>query len=72
MKYALETLPSEIDKLNAELTALSEKLADPDLFAKDPSGFDKLSRTLSEKQDLVAAKEEEWLEAEMAREEVEG
>jgi len=72
VKYALETLPSEIDKLNAELTALSEKLADPDLFAKDPSGFDKLSRTLSEKQDLVAAKEEEWLEAEMAREEVEG
>ncbi|MEO1703053.1 MAG: ABC-F family ATP-binding cassette domain-containing protein [Pseudomonadota bacterium] len=68
IKYALEKLPAEIDALNGEISELSKKMADPDLFSKDPEKFDALSRALTEKQDLVSAKEEEWLEAEMARE----
>ncbi|MEL6921006.1 MAG: ATP-binding cassette domain-containing protein [Pseudomonadota bacterium] len=71
IKYALETLPGEIDALSEDITSLSEKLADPDLFSKDPETFDRLSRALAKKQEKLAVKEEEWLEAEMAREEAE-
>ncbi|MEM1378124.1 MAG: ATP-binding cassette domain-containing protein, partial [Pseudomonadota bacterium] len=72
IKYALETLPDEIDALSADIDALSEKLADPDLFTQDPETFDRLSRALSKKQEKLVAKEEEWFEAEMAREEANG
>ncbi|MEL6435979.1 MAG: ABC-F family ATP-binding cassette domain-containing protein [Pseudomonadota bacterium] len=72
VKYALETLPAEIEALTADMASLSEKLADPQLFSTDPATFDRLSRALAKKQEKVAQKEEEWLEAEMAREEVEG
>ncbi|MEO0544912.1 MAG: ABC-F family ATP-binding cassette domain-containing protein [Pseudomonadota bacterium] len=72
VKYALEKLPGEIDQLNADIGELSNQLANPNLFATDPNRFDLLSRALSEKQALVAQKEEEWLEAEMMREEAEG
>jgi len=71
-KHALETLPDEIAGLANERDRLQEKLADPDLYARDPGAFTKLS----EKLDAVSAqhddKETEWLELEMLREEIEG
>jgi len=71
-KYALETLPAEIEKLSGEIAALETKLADPALFAKDAEQFNRIAGELEEKRSRHAAMEEEWLELEMLREELEG
>jgi ABC transport system ATP-binding/permease protein len=71
-KYALENLPKEMEKLAAEIGTLEAKLADPDLYAKDPQGFSRIAGQLDEKRASLSAKEEEWLELEMLREEIEG
>ncbi|GAB4350532.1 MAG: ABC-F family ATP-binding cassette domain-containing protein [Oricola sp.] len=71
-KYALETLPGRIEELASAIAGLEQKLADPGLFAKDPDAFSKAAAELDEKRQRHAALEEEWLELEMLREEVEG
>ncbi|MAZ18749.1 MAG: elongation factor 3 [Ahrensia sp.] len=71
-KYALETLPAEIEKLAGDIAALETKLADPNLFAKDAEKFNRIAGELDEKRTHHAAMEEEWLELEMLREEIEG
>jgi hypothetical protein len=38
-KYALETLPGQIEELSGAIAALEAKLADPALFAKDAAAF---------------------------------
>jgi ATP-binding cassette subfamily F protein uup len=71
-KHALETLPGEIDKLTGSIGALQEKMADPDLYARDPAAFDKAAADLQAMQDKLATAEEQWLELECLREELEG
>ena len=71
-KYALETLPAELEKLAGEIGTLEAKLADPALFAKDAGQFNRIAGELEEKRTKHAAMEEEWLELEMLREEIEG
>ncbi len=61
-KHRLEALPGEIDRLNAEIAKLEEFLAAPDLFTKEPLKFKKATEALVERQNAVAAAEEEWLE----------
>jgi ATP-binding cassette subfamily F protein uup len=71
-KHALETLPREIEKLDAEMATLNKALAAPDLYTKDPSGFAAKSKALEAAAAKKAAAEEQWLELEMLREELEG
>ncbi|NLH81396.1 MAG: ATP-binding cassette domain-containing protein [Phyllobacteriaceae bacterium] len=71
-KHALETLPGKIEKLQKELAKLHEMLADPDLYARDPARFDKVSKAVEERQAALGAAEDEWLALEMLREEIEG
>jgi ATP-binding cassette subfamily F protein uup len=71
-KFALETLPGKMDALGKEITVLEGKLADPQLYAKDPTLFAKTADLLEKKRSENAAMEEEWLELEMLREEIEG
>ena len=71
-KYALETLPAEIAGLEDDIERLSSELADPNLFARDPSRFNALSEKLTAAQTAREDKEERWLELEMLREELEG
>ncbi|MDX1717660.1 MAG: ATP-binding cassette domain-containing protein [Anderseniella sp.] len=71
-KHALETLPGEMDKLTGAIAALQEKMADPGFYARDPAAFDKAAGDLQAMQDKLAAAEEQWLELEMLREELEG
>jgi ABC transport system ATP-binding/permease protein len=71
-KFALETLPKEMEALAAEIGTLEAKLADPDLYAKDPQGFSRIAGQLDEKRASLSAKEEQWLDLEMLREEIEG
>ncbi len=71
-KFRLESLPVEMEKIEAEIEALNTALTDPELYAKNPELFNTKSVALVEAQTKLAAYEEEWLELEMLREAAEG
>ncbi len=71
-KFALENLPKQMEEAEAKAAKLEERMADPAFFTKDPSGFNKAAAELGKLRDSIAAWEEEWLELEMLREELEG
>lgn len=68
-KHALETLPGEMKKLETEIAKLKNALEDPDLFSREPKKFETYAAALAERETALSAKEEEWLELEMLREE---
>ena len=63
-KHRLEALPDEIARLEAEIAKLEEFMADPELFTREPLKFKKASEALVERQEKLAASEEEWLDLE--------
>ncbi len=71
-KFALENLPKEMEKAEKEIAAREAKMADPNLFTKDPAAFNRIANELESLRNKIAAMEEEWLELEMLREELEG
>jgi ATP-binding cassette subfamily F protein uup len=71
-KYALENLPKQMAKLEADMKALQVKLADPQLYAKDRKAFDDATAKFAAAQAELSASEEKWLALEMLREEIEG
>ena len=71
-KYALETLPGEMEKAQGRIAALETRMADPAFYTRDPTGFAKAAADLDAQREKLAAMEEEWLELEMLREEIEG
>jgi ATP-binding cassette subfamily F protein uup len=71
-KHALETLPNTIAALQAEAGRLQAKLDDPQFYARDRDGFEKVSAELGDIQQKIAAAEEQWLELEIRREEIAG
>jgi ABC transport system ATP-binding/permease protein len=71
-KFALENLPKQMEEAEGKAKKLEERMADPAFFAKDPAGFNKAATELGKIRDQIAAWEEEWLELEMLREEMEG
>jgi len=70
-KYALENLPGEIESTSSRIADLNRMLEDPSLYAKDPDAFGKVAKELDAAQQQLARMEEEWLELEMLREEIE-
>ncbi|HEY6918181.1 MAG TPA: ATP-binding cassette domain-containing protein [Tabrizicola sp.] len=58
----LDDLPGVIGKLEAEIAKLSELLADPDLFTREPVKFRKATEALAERQTALSAAETEWLD----------
>ena len=71
-KHALETLPREIAKLEAEIKAINADLANANFYAKDPNGFAAKSKALIAAEAKRAEAEEQWMELELLREELEG
>jgi ABC transport system ATP-binding/permease protein len=71
-RHALETLPTRIESLQAEVANLNSRLADPDLYARDPARFGTITEALAVAQVALADAEERWLALEMLREEFEG
>jgi len=71
-KHALETLPKEIDALQARIRSLQSRLDDPSLYARDPKAFTETTAALAAAQTQLAAAEERWLELELLREEIAG
>lgn len=67
---ALDMLPKQIEDLEAEIATLEAKLADGDLYAKDPADFQKIADSLAGKRDAKDQAEEQWLELEMKLEEL--
>ena len=63
-QHRLKELPAVIERLEAEIAKLEEVLADPDLFSNSLAKFETVSKALAERQEALAAAEEEWLELE--------
>jgi ATP-binding cassette subfamily F protein uup len=70
-KYALETLPVQMDTLQAEIAELQTLLADPEFYARDPDLFHATTAKLEKTEDDMASAEEQWLILEMLKEEIE-
>ncbi|MEI6986656.1 MAG: ATP-binding cassette domain-containing protein [Rhodospirillaceae bacterium] len=64
----LDQLPGRIDLLSGQVGTLSERLADPGLFGRDSSAFNRLTTELQARHAELAAAEERWLELEGLRE----
>ncbi|RWA68164.1 ABC-F family ATP-binding cassette domain-containing protein [Mesorhizobium sp.] len=71
-KFALESLPKKIEAVTASISRLENNIADPSFYERDPASFQKTIAALDKERTTLAALEEEWLELEMLREEMEG
>ncbi len=64
----LKVLPEEIKELEKEIANLVAELSNPDLYQNNPQRFDEASSALAAKQQEKSAKEEQWLEIEILKE----
>jgi ATP-binding cassette subfamily F protein uup len=71
-RHALETLPARIAALETKVAKLTAVLDDPDLYGRNPARFAETTASLEATRNELAAAEEQWLELEMRREELEG
>lgn len=67
----LEVLPNEIETIEAEIIKIEEELSDPNLYTENPKRFDFLSQDLVDKQQAKEDKENQWLEIQLIKEELE-
>ena len=70
-KHALDQLPGQMAKLQADIARFQAVLDDADLYRRDPARFQKATDALTRASTELAAAEERWLELEMLREELE-
>lgn len=68
LKHELEQLPKTIAKLETEVNALSDAMADPNLYMSNPGEFDRISKRLPKAQAELEKAEMRWLELEEIRE----
>jgi ATP-binding cassette subfamily F protein uup len=71
-QHDLKALPKRMSELETKIAKVREILADPELYSRDPSRFQKAMDALTQLQAELHAAEERWLELEMLREELEG
>ncbi len=69
-QHALENLPKDIAKIEKTIAKYQTKLGEGDFYAKDPDGFHKINDAMEKALSDLSTKEEEWLELEMMREEL--
>jgi len=70
-QHLLKTLPQTIEALESKLAKLQEEMNDPALYTKNPDKFAKLSAQITELTAEKDSAEEQWLELEMLKEEME-
>ena len=63
----LEEIEKQMPRLQAEIEMHDAALHDPDLYARDPNGFDRIMRASAAARETLAAMEEEWLALEEKR-----
>jgi ATP-binding cassette subfamily F protein uup len=71
-KFAIENLPKQMAEKEAEIARIEARMADPKFFSKDPDGFARAAKQMEAARAEISRMEEEWLELEMLREELEG
>ena len=71
-KFALENLPKQMAEAESKIAKLEERMADPAFYGRDPAGFAKVAAEIDALRGNLTTFEEEWLELEMLREEIEG
>ena len=59
-------------QLQSEAAKFQAKLTEPELFTRDPAAFETAATGLSRAEADLAQAEEDWLELELRREEIEG
>ncbi len=69
-KHQLETLPGAMEKIRGVIVKLEAKLADPQLYSRDPKTFADATALLAKAQTELAGLEDRWLELEILREEL--
>jgi ABC transport system ATP-binding/permease protein len=69
-RHALETLSVRIAVLQSSIAELSRALSDPELYAQNPRRFSETGKTLVAAQNELASAEEQWLNLEIMREEL--
>jgi ATP-binding cassette subfamily F protein uup len=67
----LAELDGLLQDLPGKIATLEKVLADPELYTRDPAGFDRFSRALEAARAQLSAAEEEWLDLEARREALE-
>jgi ATP-binding cassette subfamily F protein uup len=68
LQRELDRLPDRMAKVEVEIAATEERLADPGLYRRDPAAFQRLGEALERLRADLAAMEERWLELEGLRE----
>jgi len=71
-KRTLEALKTKLDQLTGEVGSLEEALEDADLYQRAPEEFNAKLERLAQAKEELGEVEEQWLELELLREELEG
>jgi len=71
-KHALQTLPKRMEELRQSMTRLQAILADGELYNREPVKFAAASDAFAKAEAELNQAEEQWLELEILREEIEG
>ena len=64
-------LPGETEALGREIRQIEETLSDASLYTENPQQFEALSSALAEKKQTLEDKENQWLELQLLKEELE-
>ncbi|MGP0061898.1 MAG: ABC-F family ATP-binding cassette domain-containing protein [Beijerinckiaceae bacterium] len=70
-KHALETLPAHIEELRGRAARLQTVLDDADLYVRDPKKFAQTTEAMGKLAAALAEAEDEWLELEILRQQIE-
>ena len=70
-KHALEILPEKIENLRLQIVDIQHKMSEPDFYNNKTEDFEKATIALSNKEMELSSSEEQWLELELKREELE-
>jgi ATP-binding cassette subfamily F protein uup len=70
-KHALETLPARIDDLRSRAARFQDVLSDAELYARDPKTFAQTTQAMAKIAAALAEAEDEWLELEILRQDIE-
>ena len=70
-KHALEILPEKIENLRLQIADIQHKMSEPDFYNNKTEDFEKAAIALTNKEMELASSEEQWLELELKREEIE-
>ncbi len=66
-KHVLQELTAELERLHQVIAGHQKQLSDPELFARDPAKFSRISMALASSQAALEKAEEQWLELELRR-----